>query len=188
MNKRAQVKIIAGALRGHLVKFPESVAIRPTPQRVRETLFNWLMHVIRDAVCLDAFAGSGALGFEALSRGAKAVYAVERDPILLKALRENAYRLNLSAWHGSVGDFLKHTFPCHHFNVVFLDPPFKQNCLLPALQHLITDQLLAKTHYVYFEVEKTFDLSQLPACWTVVKNQVAGQVRYGLLQLKVIAT
>ena len=182
MSKTPQVRIIAGRLRGRLIKFPNHVAIRPTPQRVRETLFNWLMHEIRDAVCLDAFAGSGALGFEALSRGAKQVYAVERNPTLLKALKENAVCLNLSSWQGSVGDFLTQNFFSNYFNVVFLDPPFKQNLLLPALQHLLDEHLLAKEHRVYFEVEKNFDLSQLPTCWVVLKNQVAGQVRYGLLQ------
>ena len=186
MNKAAQVKIIGGTLRSRLVKFPDHVAIRPTPQRVRETLFNWLMLVIRDAVCLDAFSGSGVLGFEALSRGAKEVYAVEQNYALLKSLKENARCLNLSAWQGSAGDFLQQTFPPNYFTVVFLDPPFKQNLLLPALQHLITENLLAKEHWVYFEVEKTFDLSQLPACWMIVKNQVAGQVRYGLLQRNII--
>src|SRR6476469_8357518 len=94
---RNRVRIIAGKWRSRIVKFPAAAALRPTPDRVRETLFNWLGQRLDGLGCLDLFAGSGALGFEALSRGARSVVMVERDRSVAKALRENAAKLQASA-------------------------------------------------------------------------------------------
>lgn len=182
MNKIARVKIIAGRLRGRFVAFPDIATIRPTPQRVRETLFNWLMHDISAAVCLDAFAGSGALSFEACSRGAKEVWLVEQNRALAKSFTENIKRFDINNVRCITANFLQHVFPKQFFNLVFLDPPFQQNLLIPSLQHIIAENLLMAEHRIYFEVEKNFDLATLHPYAEIVKNQLAGQVRYGLLR------
>lgn len=182
MNKIARIKIIAGSLRGRFVEFPNIAAIRPTPQRVRETLFNWLMHDISNAVCLDAFAGSGALSFEAYSRGAKQIWLIEQNPSLARSFAENMKRLSINNVQCITANFLQHTFPKQYFNIVFLDPPFQQNLLIPALQHIIAEDLLMAEHRIYFEVEKNFDVATLLPYAEIVKNQLAGQVRYGLLR------
>jgi 16S rRNA (guanine966-N2)-methyltransferase len=181
-QKTSRIKIIAGRMRGRWIEFPDTSAIRPTPNRVRETLFNWLMQRISGACCLDAFSGSGALSLEALSRGAACVYAVERHTEFARALNENAIKLQAHSLKIIVGDFFEKKFS-QQFNLIFLDPPFNQNLLVPALNYLTTENLLANNAMIYFEVEKEFDLLTLPSEFEMVKNQVAGQVRYGLLQV-----
>ena len=185
LQKTSRIKIIAGRMRGRWIEFPDTVAIRPTPNRVRETLFNWLMQRISAARCLDAFAGSGALGLEALSRGAAYVCAVERCSEFAQALNKNAIKLQVNSLEIMMGDFFAKKFS-GPFDLIFLDPPFNQNLLLPALQHLIAENLLADNAMIYFEAEKEFDLSKLPCEFEVVKNQLAGQVRYGLLRCTVM--
>lgn len=181
-QKKSRLKIIAGQWRGRWVEFPDTQAIRPTPNRVRETLFNWLMTWIADSTCLDAFAGSGALSFEALSRGASHVLACEREGLFARAIQENAARFHAENLEIRSEDFFS-VSAFHQFNIVFLDPPFHQNLLLSSLDYLVKNNLLAKDHRIYFEVEKAFDLSKLPSNIEIIKNQVAGEVRYGLLRV-----
>src|SRR5947209_3414183 len=122
MMTRNRVRIIAGTWRSRLIRFPPAAQLRPTPDRVRETLFNWLGQRLDGLACLDLFAGSGALGFEALSRGARRVVMVERERAVAEALRDNAKKLEAENADVVEGDALAYlSRPAETFDVVFLD-------------------------------------------------------------------
>ena len=134
-----QVRIIGGRLRRRLLHFPEVSGLRPTPDRVRETLFNWLGQDLTGLTCLDAFAGSGALGFEAASRGAERVVMLERDAKALAALRANAQGLGGKGMEVMPGDTMAYlAVPGESFDVIFLDPPFASDLIEPALERAAT--------------------------------------------------
>src|SRR5262245_50763453 len=130
-----ELRIIGGALRGRRWSFPDAPGLRPTPDRVRETLFNWLAPHIGGMRVLDLFAGSGALAFEALSRGAASALLVEQDRATAANLRATAQRFGLAATRIEGGDALAflRVQPAHSCDLVFLDPPFAQDLLQPAL-------------------------------------------------------
>ena len=135
--KKHQVRIIAGKWRGRKVIFPDLPQIRPTPDRVRETLFNWLMDKIRDTDCLDLFAGSGIIGFEALSRGARHVVMIDSSPMVIELLYDNKRRLaanNLEIHQASVPINAPVNFG--PFDIVFLDPPFSSELIATCIQWL----------------------------------------------------
>jgi 16S rRNA (guanine966-N2)-methyltransferase len=175
-----QVRIIGGEWRRQLIKFPDSVGLRPTPDRVRETLFNWLGQDLTGRACLDLFAGSGALGFEAASRGAARVVMVERDAKVMAALKENARRLKIPATVEFVTtDALKYAVSCKTpFDVVFADPPYHQGWLAKLEPSL--DTLLE--HDGAFYVEAEFPVETLGA-WQTMRQGQAGQVYFHLLRL-----
>ncbi|MCE5231712.1 MAG: 16S rRNA (guanine(966)-N(2))-methyltransferase RsmD [Mizugakiibacter sp.] len=175
-----RVRIVAGRLRGSKLAVPDLPGLRPTPDRVRETLFNWLAPTIEGARCLDLFAGTGALGVEALSRGAAHVTFVERDPRLAAALRDNLVRLDQP--HGVVEcadaqAFLRDA-PAP-FDLVFLDPPFAEARWADAAAALEAGGWLKPAALVY--VEAPADAAPaLPAGWTLHREGRAGAVRYAL--------
>ena len=173
------VRIIGGRCRGRLVHFPPTAALRPTPDRVRETLFNWLGQDLTGRSTLDLYAGSGALSLEALSRGAELAVAVERDPRLVAALRENAAKLSLSGLETARADARAFvTRETREFDVVFLDPPFADDpwsWLLPACAGR-----LAPGGLVYAEAGRRLDP---PSGLAAVRTDRAGQVYYHLLAL-----
>ncbi len=176
------LRIIAGQWRGRRLRFPAIDGLRPTPDRVRETLFNWLAPVIHGCDGLDAFAGSGALGLEALSRGARHVTFVERDARAVAYLRQHVTTLKTAAAahivHGTLDAYLHHS-PPQTFQVVWLDPPFHQGLLAPCLAQLHQGWLVPGA-WVYAETEVTAPL-ELPPGWRVYREQVAGAVAYRLL-------
>jgi 16S rRNA (guanine966-N2)-methyltransferase len=175
------LRIIGGSWRGRKLRFPAVALIRPTPDRVRETLFNWLGARIGGARCLDLFAGSGALGLEALSRGAAAVTFVEHDSSAVRALAAT-----LSAW-GAQGArveradalrFLAGTpQPC---DVVFLDPPFGSGLLGAAAAALEQGGWLKPAALIYVECAAREGPPALPASWRALKAKRAGEVGYHL--------
>ena len=178
---KQEIRIIGGRYRGKKISFPDSEGLRPTPDRVRETLFNWLMHDIRNARCLDAFAGSGALGLEAFSRGASQVCFLEQNRLVFKALQNNIAHFNtrdLTLFNIDACDFIRHPKQC--FDIIFLDPPFASNLLMPCLDVLNKSTILTPEGLVYFEspLEMTVD----PLQWVVLKQKKAGLVFYGLLK------
>jgi 16S rRNA (guanine966-N2)-methyltransferase len=173
-----QVRIIGGAWRRRTISFPDVEGLRPTPDRVRETLFNWLGQTMEGKTCLDLFSGSGALGFEALSREARQVVMVDRDTQVLRALKENARKLGVQKLEIIPGDgleFLKRDQ--RKFDVIFLDPPFGLGLVQKALALL--DRNLAVDGLVYVESEAP--LGDVPA-WDVWREGKAGNVYYGLLK------
>lgn len=173
------VRIIGGQYRGKKLHFPDLAGLRPTPNRVKETLFNWLMHDLRGARCLDAFAGSGSLGFEALSRGAERVVFIEASLEGYNNLKQIALSFNspkLSVVHGKAEDyFCKAT---ETFDLVFLDPPFSENYLPDCLERLARSNLLISGGLVYLETANKLELD--PSIWLELKSKQAGQVSYSL--------
>ncbi|WP_347251553.1 16S rRNA (guanine(966)-N(2))-methyltransferase RsmD [Legionella sp.] len=175
------VRIIGGQYRGKKLHFPPIDGLRPTPDRVKETLFNWLMHDIRDARCLDAFAGSGALGFEAFSRGAKRVVLVESSSQVYNNLKQIALSFNTHClWvvHAKAEDYFQQT--TERFDLVFLDPPFTSNYLTQCLNFLAHSNLLVHGGLVYLESAEKPHLD--PLVWREKKAKQAGNVHYGLYE------
>ena len=173
-----RVRIVGGRWRSRLIDVPARPDLRPTPDRVRETLFNWLGQRLDGCACLDLYAGSGALGFEAASRGAARVVMVEADRAVLAALRRSRERLAAEQVEIVVGDALKYLARAgEHFDVVFLDPPFRQNAL-PALLAKLPPRLQPGAR-VYLEAA---DAVQAAAPWRELKRGRVGQVSYQLLQ------
>jgi 16S rRNA (guanine966-N2)-methyltransferase len=176
-----RLRIIGGRWRGSRIVFPPLAAIRPSPDRVRETLFNWLQQPIVGARCLDLFAGSGALGLEALSRGAVHVTFVDREPQIGRHLSQTLERLGSRDATVVVEDaqrFLSR--PAQRFDIVFLDPPFDSGVLEQVGGRL--QGWLAPGGYVYVECPAERSLAILPAHWAVQRTKRAGQVGYHLLR------
>lgn len=176
-----RVRIIAGEWRGRRIAVPEGTSVRPTPDRVRETLFNWLQRSLPGARCLDLFAGTGVLGFEALSRGAAHVTFIERDAKLVAALAETARMLRTEPEivRRDALAFLREP-PSARFDIVFLDPPFAEP-IAPLLELL--PPWLAPHAVVYVERGRGEGLPDAPgARW--LKRSRAGAVEYGLLELE----
>lgn len=188
-QKLNQVRIIAGSLRGRKITFAESSqenALRPTPDRVRETLFNWLSTKILGAECLDAFAGSGALGLEAISRGAKHVTLLEKHPQIMKNIRENAERFKIEASQLTFSciDTLAYlTQTSQTFDIIFLDPPFQQDLskslLMPSIQCIAQRGLLRSGGYLYTESSTPITQEDTPPEWMPIRAKKAGNVYYG---------
>ena len=172
-----RVRIIGGVWRSRPIFVPDRPGLRPTPDRVRETLFNWLGQDLGGLVCLDLFAGSGALGFEAASRGAGRVVMVEKDRLTLEALAQSRRALGASGVEivaAEALDFLARA--SDRFDVVFLDPPFRQNRLPEVLARL--PRCLAAGARVYVESERPVDPG---GPWRELRCKRAGQVSYQLL-------
>lgn len=186
--KKGQVKIIGGQWRGRKLNFPATPDLRPTPNRIRETLFNWLDPILPDAHCLDLFAGSGALGFEALSRGAKSVTFIEQSLALFRYLKTQIKQFtveNKAAVHHLAFPFnTSHLFKSspRSFNIVFLDPPFHHHLIEPACRWLVKENLLLSKSAIYIESEATIESFSLPKNWQISHCKTAGQVKYALLR------
>lgn len=177
-----RLRIVGGRWRGSRIDFPAIEAIRPSPDRVRETLFNWLQTRILGARCLDLFAGSGALGIEALSRGAAEVTFVDREPQVGRHITQTLQRLGATGGTVQVEDAARFLGrEPRPYDVVFLDPPFASNLLQAAFDQLPTGWLAADA-YVYVECPADVPLPPLPTGWTVYRSKQAGQVGYHLLR------
>ena len=175
---RNRVRIIGGAWRSRLVSFPSRGDLRPTPDRVRETLFNWLGQDLTGRTCLDLFAGSGALGFEAASRGARRVVMVERDPLVFRALAANRAALDAAAVELNRADALEFLRAGDEaYDVVFVDPPFRSD-YWPRVAPLLSRRL-APEALVYCESAAG---AEAPPGWESVKRDRAGRVSYQLLR------
>jgi 16S rRNA (guanine966-N2)-methyltransferase len=177
------VRIIGGMWRSRRLAVPSVDGLRPTPDRVRETVFNWLQPYIAGARCLDLFAGTGALCLEALSRGAREVVMVEQSPVALDALRQNVAALGASGARVVASDataFLAQ--PAEPFDILFVDPPFAAN-LVPTCLALIAERGWARPGGVVY-IEAPHALAPpLPAGWELYRSQTAGQVGYHLARI-----
>jgi len=181
MADRGWVRIIGGQFRGRKLKVPDEPDLRPTPDRVRETLFNWLASSMHGAYCLDMFSGSGVLGFEALSRGAAQVVMVDHSLAVVKLLQEELKLFkteNVEVYQAKAPSGIRH--PVKKFDIVFLDPPFQQDLLLPSCFYLEENDLLAKGAYIYLETQQHLEEKDLPLGWQLLKSKKAGQVSYYL--------
>jgi 16S rRNA (guanine966-N2)-methyltransferase len=178
----SRLRIVGGRWRGMRIDFPPIEAIRPTPDRVRETLFNWLQQHILGAACLDLFAGSGALGIEALSRGALHVTFVDREPRIVKHLNATLARLQAMNAEVVTSDALLYLKgPPRRFDTVFLDPPFASD-VLPQVFTLLARGWLAPVAHIYVECSARSPLPALPPGWSLHRSKRAGEVGYHLLQ------
>jgi 16S rRNA (guanine966-N2)-methyltransferase len=183
---RNSVRIIGGSWRGRRVNFPDIPGLRPTPDRVRETLFNWLQHDVAGARCLDLFAGSGALGLEALSRGAQELVFVEQAVAAARGLKEQLTRLG-AAGKAQVAEMGAARFlrtPAPPFDIAFLDPPYGREALAEYVPLLDTGNWLKVGGLVYLENEKAAGAPALPPHWEMVKSKAAGEVGYHLARVK----
>jgi 16S rRNA (guanine966-N2)-methyltransferase len=184
-GSRNSVRIIGGGWRGRRVSFPDIPGLRPTPDRVRETLFNWLQERIAGARCLDLFAGSGALGLEALSRGAKELVFVEQAVAAARALQEQLIRFGgqARAQVAEMGAARYLRSVPQAFDIVFLDPPFGRDALAEYVPMLDEGQWLKPGALVYLENEKKTGVPPLPAHWQLLKSKSAGEVGYHLARV-----
>jgi len=191
-NSRLSVRIIGGGWRGRRIRFADLPGLRPTPDRVRETVFNWLQTPILGARCLDLFAGSGALGLEALSRGASAVVFVEQAQAAARTLGAELARLG-GASKGRIIEmgatrFLRsgttgNPIEAPLFDVAFLDPPFGANALAGYIPLLAAGNWVKPGGWVYLENEKEAGVPDLPSHWELLKSKSAGAVRYHLARV-----
>ncbi|ATF90664.1 Ribosomal RNA small subunit methyltransferase D [Cedecea neteri] len=176
-----QIRIIGGQWRGRKLPVPDSPGLRPTTDRVRETLFNWLAPSMVDAHCLDCFAGSGALGLEALSRYAASATLIEMDRAVSQQLQKNLATLKASngkVLNANTLNVLAQPGTPH--NVVFVDPPFRKGLLDETLNLLEKNGWLADDALIYVESEVENGLPAVPASWALHREKVAGQVAYRL--------
>jgi len=179
------VRIIGGIWRGRRVAFPDLPGLRPTPDRVRETVFNWLQYSLVGAKCLDLFAGSGALGIEALSRGAQEVVFVEQAPPAARNLREQLTRLKglAKARIMEMGAARYLRSAPRFFDIVFMDPPFGQDALAEYVPVLEMGGWVTNGSMVYLENERAAGVPRLPSHWEVLKSKSAGEVGYHLARI-----
>ncbi|MFT4923978.1 MAG: 16S rRNA (guanine966-N2)-methyltransferase [Phenylobacterium sp.] len=186
-HKTGSIRIIAGAHRGRKLPVHDVAGLRPTTDRVKETVFNWLMQQVQGSHCLDCFAGSGSLAFEALSRGAKSVTLVEKDPLAASQIEQNLALLAIDNAQLIKGDCLGFlgTLTLDQaggFDLVFIDPPFRQNLANPVCQLLEERKLLNPSALIYVEVENELNDFTPPPQWQLLKEKVAGQVSFRLYQ------
>ena len=170
--------------RSRVLEIADVPGLRPTPERIRETLFNWLAPEIARSRCLDLFAGTGALGLEALSRGAKSAVFVENSARAAKMLQHGIDTLgaaNATLVRADAFDFVR-SYQDEPFDIVFLDPPFASDSVPELCRLLSESRVLARRARVYTEQDRKQPEAELPDGWSVAKNKTAGNVRYALLQ------
>lgn len=181
-----QIRLIGGQWRGRKLPVTDVVGLRPTTDRVRETLFNWLMQETRGARVLDCFAGSGALSLEALSRFAESATMLELDQAAAKQLSRNLTTLKADNASVIAGDSLTYLArPAEApFDIVFIDPPFRKGLLQPCIEQLNNNGYLKPGSWIYLETEVELALPPLPAGWSLHREKIAGQVAYRLYQYR----
>lgn len=199
MKKTSQCRIIGGQWRSRRLPILADTGVRPTSDRIRETLFNWLQGSIVGARCLDLFAGSGALGFEALSRGAAHATLVDEDLRVVQQLQQNTIMLETKqaeiVWQ-QAGEFLAGTLQVHGqnkaqtsaavnngpYDIVFLDPPFRDDLLGRCCEQLEQQGWLSDSALIYLESDRRRIFPELLPHWQIKHDKQAGQVAYRLLQ------
>ncbi len=182
-SEMGDVRIIGGDWRGRKLPVLMADGLRPTSDRVRETVFNWLQFEVPGAHCLDVFSGSGALGFEALSRGAKSVTFLELSMPAAQQLKTNLKTLSSNAAQVIQGDSLKWLDqPAEQtFDIIFLDPPFNQGLMQRAVDKLFISGYVAdNAAWLYLEQEKNLEWPKLPEGWICHREKTTAQVRFGL--------
>ena len=183
--KTGSCRIIGGNWRGRKIKFDDAEGLRPTTDRIRETVFNWLQPYLYQSICLDLFAGSGVLGFEALSRGAAEVVFIESNKTIVNNVKKNIVQLKMSdvtIYNKDALSWLPETNKNKCFNLVFLDPPFHSDLLVKSSIALNDSGILADDAIIYVEHEGDAKFSA-PDNWSCIKDKRAGQVSYKLFEL-----
>jgi 16S rRNA (guanine966-N2)-methyltransferase len=182
-GKPGSVRIISGAWRGRRLPVPNVEGLRPSTDRTRETLFNWLIPYPNSTNCLDVYAGSGALGLEALSRGAQYCLFMEKDKHAAVGLQNNLKTLNTNKAKVIRGDSLSLIATLDgQFDLVFIDPPFHQGLIAPTIASLLTHNKLAAHALVYVEQENSPNQQMMPSEFNLLKSKSTSQMHYGLWQ------
>ncbi|MDC9513853.1 16S rRNA (guanine(966)-N(2))-methyltransferase RsmD [Pseudoalteromonas sp. CST5] len=179
------IRVISGQFRGRKLPVKNVEGLRPTTDRIKETVFNWLMQDTRDATVLDCFAGSGGLGFEALSRFAKSTTFIELDASAAKQIEQNISTLkleNAQVKHTNALSYLEQKNTNSPFNLVFVDPPFRKNLAQSSCDLLENNQWLSEDALIYVEVETELSSFSQPDNWLLIKEKKAGQVFCRLYQ------
>ena len=181
-NTLSKIKIIGGKWKGTNLTFCDEPELRPTGNRIRETLFNWLQPNVHGSICLDLFAGSGCLGLEALSRGAFKCVMVEKNKRVINHLAENIEKLSSSTEliHDDALNYLSSKEPSKTFDIVFLDPPFDSTIYESTMRTLELNHWLSHDALIYIEARSDSSMFQIPDNWSLFRKQVAGNVRYML--------
>ena len=182
--QRGRLRIVAGNWRSRLLEIADVPGLRPTAERIRETVFNWLTPHLAGARCLDLFAGTGALGLEALSRGAADVLFIETSPIAVRSLLKNIASLqatNATVRRADAVNYLQHP-GADQFEIVFLDPPFTDDLHGDLCKLLDESSILATDALVYIEEDRAKPEVALPPDWQILKTRTAGNVRYSLVK------
>jgi len=185
VSRNGTCRIIGGNWRGRKIKFDDAEGLRPTTDRIRETVFNWLQPYLYNSVCLDLFAGSGVLGFEAKSRGAAEVVFIESNKQTADNIQNNTVLLktsNVVVHHADAFKWLLDSSVHGPFNLIFLDPPFQSDLLEKCGQALTSSGILMNDAIIYVEYEKGANF-EVPENWSCIKSKCAGQVNYQLFEL-----
>jgi len=180
-----RLRIIGGQWRGRVLQFPDVAGLRPTGDRIRETLFNWLTGYLPEARCLDLFSGSGVLALEALSRGASEVYAIELDKRAAQTIRHHAATLgtqSLKVYSDDALSFLEKGNTSSPYDIVFIDPPFAQELAGECAALLEAGNWLSPNAWIYVEADKHLATSTVPDNWQLHREKKAGLVVYRLYQ------
>lgn len=186
-EKTSTLRIIGGKWRSRKIKFLTLKGVRPTTDMSRETLFNWLVPFIVDANCCDLFAGSGALGFEALSRGAKHVTMIDLSRKIVGKLKENAAALeadNADFYCASIPENLE-KIPNQPFDIVFLDPPFQKGMVEKTCNKLQSSEFLTENALIFIEAEKRLDVEKIiPKNWEILRQKNFGMAKIYLVVVR----
>ncbi len=186
---QSKVRIISGIWKGRKIEFPGDI-VRPTGDRIRETVFNWLQFHTLQASCLDLFAGSGVFGFESLSRGAKEVVMIDQSTFVIKSLKANIEKLQAQHLH-----LINATVPSPQlasqlsqksFDLVFIDPPFRKGLVQQSLEWLLKNVALNKHAMIYIEAEKELKFDFIPESLRLYRDKVSGAVHYSLYQYETL--
>lgn len=182
-NKQGAIRIISGKYRGRKLPVLDAEGLRPTTDRVKETVFNWLMPYIQESICLDCFAGSGGLGFEALSRGATSVTFIELNKQAATQLKANIKLLKADNAQVINKDAIAYlASPPTPYNLVFIDPPFRKDIIASTIT-AIENGWLSENALIYTEMESDMLSLSIPPKWQQLKAKQAGQVTYALYQV-----
>jgi len=179
-----QVRIIGGQWRSRRLRFPQIEGLRPSPDAVRETLFNWLQQDISGSRCLDLYAGSGALGFEAASRNASSVTMVEKNPAVIRQLRRNCDLLNavkvIEIIQSAAEGYLK---TCESsFDIIFMDPPFGSKDLEKICVAIVESSVIAPDTLIYIESARSTEPLPIPSSWHIIRQKTRGLVQSTLIK------
>jgi len=183
-RKTGKIRLIGGKHGGRRLSFPLLEGVRPTPERVRETIFNWLAGYVEGACCLDLCCGSGALGLEALSRGAASLVLVDSSAAIIKNLRHNLLELkeNAETVQLDASTWLAQQADTKRYDIIFLDPPYQSGLLAPLCQKIAAKDMLTPGGHIYLETMASAAWLDLPDPWTLVKQKRAGEVLYTLCE------
>ena len=190
-EKKGEIRIIGGKWKGKKIYFDLNDDLRPTPDRAKETLFNWLGQDLNKMYCLDLFSGTGALGFEAFSRGAQKVTFVEKNKEYLQKIKKVFLEMNEKAdcnfFCAECLEWIKNNSSETKYDLIFIDPPFNKNLIHDLLAAILEKELLSKNGQIYFEFEKKLDL-EIPESLTLKKKKSLGKKSYILAEVTCLSS